>query len=101
MRPPRHGQGSASFAEGRWQAHLDQTPNLRGAVTIERDLPAGTRLWLSGWTKTVIGGEFGSFALEIAGKGGRARSAAMKLGRRASAAKVKPNALCTARRSRD
>jgi hypothetical protein len=48
-------------------------PNIRGGVTIERDLPAKTKLWLSGWTKTIAGGEFVLLRVEIAHKGGRQR----------------------------
>jgi hypothetical protein len=40
-------------------------------ITIERDLPANTRLWLTGWTKTVAGGELVSVLVEIAVEGGR------------------------------
>jgi hypothetical protein len=29
----------------------DNRPNMRGALTLEQDLPAGTKLWLSAWTK--------------------------------------------------
>lgn len=29
----------------------DNGPNMRGALTIERDLPAGTKLWLVAWSK--------------------------------------------------
>jgi hypothetical protein len=53
--PNRAGRGSLS---GRWQACGDHAPNLRGSITIERDVPAGTRLWLTGWTRTAAGVEF-------------------------------------------
>jgi hypothetical protein len=29
----------------------DNRPNMRGALTIEQDLPAGTKLRLSAWSK--------------------------------------------------
>lgn len=66
----RAGRGSLS---GRWAPTSDAFPNMRGAITVERDLPAGTRLWLTGWTKTIAGGEFVSLLVEIADKGGRPR----------------------------
>ena len=31
---------------GRWSARAG-SPNIRGALTIEQDLPAGTKLWLA------------------------------------------------------
>jgi hypothetical protein len=46
-------------------------PNIRGGITIERDLPAETKRWLTGWTKTIGGGEFVSVLVEIADEGGR------------------------------
>jgi hypothetical protein len=57
----------------RWSPRGDGAPNLTGAVTIERALPANTRLWLTGWTKTIPGGEVVSLLVEIADKGGRPR----------------------------
>lgn len=47
--------------------------NIRGGITIERDLPANTRLWLTGWTKAIPGGEVVSLLVEIANKAGRPR----------------------------
>ena len=45
------------------------------AVTQEiKALPAETKLWLTGWTKTIGGGELVSVLLEIADEGGRVRS---------------------------
>ncbi|MDR3489210.1 MAG: hypothetical protein P4M05_30465, partial [Bradyrhizobium sp.] len=35
-------------------------------ITIERDLSTGTKLWLSGWTKPITGGDFVSLLVEIA-----------------------------------
>ena len=46
-------------------------PNIRGGVTLERALPAKTKLWLTGWTKTIAGGQFVSLLVEIADEGGR------------------------------
>jgi hypothetical protein len=43
---------------------------MRGALTVERDLPAGTRLWLSAWSKQIAGADFISITAEIAGNGG-------------------------------
>jgi hypothetical protein len=66
----RVGKGSLS---GRWQARPRACPNIRGGITIERDLPANTRLWLTGWTKTIPGGDVVSLLVEIANKAGRPR----------------------------
>jgi hypothetical protein len=59
----RVGQGTLT---GRWEPRPGACPNIRGGITIERDLPAKTKLWLTGWTKTIGGGEFVSVLLEIA-----------------------------------
>ena len=64
----RIGKGSLT---GRWKPRPGACPNIRGGITIERDLQAGTNLWLAGWTKTIAGGEFVSLVVEIADEGGR------------------------------
>jgi hypothetical protein len=64
----RAGRGSLT---GKWKPRRGACPNIRGGITIERDLPANTRLWLTGWTKTITGGRFVSLLGEIADKGGR------------------------------
>ena len=66
--PERAGRGSLT---GSWPARTaDQRPNMRGTITIERALPAGSRLWVAGWTRTGPGGiEFLSLSVELAGKG--------------------------------
>lgn len=64
----RVGQGSLT---GRWKPRPGSCPNIRGGITIERDVPANSRLWLTGWTKTIQGGEFVSLLVEIANEGGR------------------------------
>jgi hypothetical protein len=64
----RVGRGSLT---GRWEPRPGGPPNIRGGITIERDLPANTRLWLAGWTKTIAGGELVSVLVEIAVEGGR------------------------------
>jgi hypothetical protein len=64
----RVGRGSLT---GRWEPRPAGRPNIRGGITIERDLPANTRLWLTGWTKTIAGGELVSVLVEIAVEGGR------------------------------
>jgi hypothetical protein len=56
---------------GRWEPRPGACPNIRGGITIERDLPAKTRLWLTDWTKKIVGGEIVSMLVEIADKGGR------------------------------
>ena len=66
----RVGRGSQS---GRWSPRGDGAPNLTGSVTIERALPASRKIWLTGWTKTIPGGEFVSLFVEIADKRGRPR----------------------------
>ena len=66
--PERVGRGSLT---GRWQPRSRACPNIRGGITIERDIPAKTRLWLTGWTKTIGGGQFVSVVVEIADEGGR------------------------------
>jgi hypothetical protein len=68
----RAGRGSLT---GSMPARADRLPNFRGAITIERDLPAGTMLCLAGWTKPVCtdGPEFISLSVELANKGGRNR----------------------------
>jgi hypothetical protein len=66
----RAGRGSLT---GRWESRPGSCPNIRGGITIERDLPANTRLWLTGWTNTIPGGEFVSLLVEIADKRGRPR----------------------------
>ena len=47
--------------------------NRRGGLKIERDLPANTRLWLTGWTRKIMGGEVVSLLVEIAEQDGRPR----------------------------
>lgn len=42
----------------------------RGAE-IERDIPAKTKLWLTGWTKTIAGGQVVALLVELADEGGR------------------------------
>jgi hypothetical protein len=65
----RAGRGSLS---GRWSPRGDRWPNLRGAITLERDLPAGSKLWLNGWTRQDgAGGEFVSLSAEVAQGGQR------------------------------
>jgi hypothetical protein len=64
----RVGRGSLT---GRWKPRPGSCPNIRGGITIERDFPANTRLWLTGWTKTIPGGQFVSLLVDIADKNGR------------------------------
>jgi hypothetical protein len=66
--PERIGRGSLT---GRWEPRPGACPNIRGGITIERNLPAKTKLWLTGWTKTIAGGEIVSVLVEIAEEGGR------------------------------
>jgi hypothetical protein len=46
---------------------------MRGAITLEADLKAGTKLWLSAWWREVSGCRFLSIAADIATHGGRNR----------------------------
>jgi hypothetical protein len=62
------GEGSLT---GRWEPRPGACPNICGGITVERDVPANTRLWLTGWTKTIAGGEFVSLLAEIADEDGR------------------------------
>jgi hypothetical protein len=64
----RVGRGSLT---GTWEPRPGACPNIRGGITIDRDLRAGTKLWLAGWTKTIAGGEYVSLLVEIADKDGR------------------------------
>lgn len=32
-------------------SRADNRPNMRCALTIEQDLPSGTKLWLAAWSK--------------------------------------------------
>ena len=64
----RAGRGSLT---GRWQPRPGACPNIRGGITIERDLPAKTKLWLTGWTKTIAGGTVVSLRVELADERGR------------------------------
>jgi hypothetical protein len=63
----RVGRGSLT---GTWES-WPGGPNIRGGLTVERDIPANTKLWLSGWTRKIAGGEFVSLLLEIADEDGR------------------------------
>jgi hypothetical protein len=58
---------------GRWKLRPEACPNIRGGIIIERDLPANTRLWLTGWTRTIPGVDVVSLLMEIADQGGRPR----------------------------
>jgi hypothetical protein len=69
-RENRAGRGTLT---GKWKSLPGSRPNIRGGITIERDLPANTRLWLTGWTKAIPGGEVVSLLVEIANKAGRPR----------------------------
>jgi Toprim domain len=64
----RVGQGTLT---GRWEPRPGACANIRGGITIERDLPVKTKLWLTGWTKTIAGGALVSLLMEFADEGGR------------------------------
>ncbi|MCX7310254.1 MAG: hypothetical protein NTV56_00645 [Alphaproteobacteria bacterium] len=53
---------------GRWPHRTDRRPNLQGELTIEKALPAGTTLHLSGWTNTAGAVEFLSLSATVATK---------------------------------
>jgi hypothetical protein len=52
----------------------DDRPNMRGALTVEQDIPAGTKLWLAAWSKRISGADLISISAEIAVGGPRKRS---------------------------
>ena len=64
----RIGRGTLT---GRWEPRPGAQPNIRGGITLERALPAKTKLWLTGWTKTIAGGALVSVLVEIADVAGR------------------------------
>ena len=51
----RAGRGSLA---GKLGARAGNSPSLHGALTIERDLRAGSKLWVSGYVRTVAGAEY-------------------------------------------
>ena len=67
-RDNRVGRGSLT---GRWRPRPGACPNIRGGITIERDLPANTKLWLNGLDEDDLRGEYVSLLVEIADKDGR------------------------------
>ena len=54
--------------------HADNRPNMRGALMVEQDLKAGTRLWLAPWSKQISGADFILISAEVAVGGPRKRS---------------------------
>lgn len=74
--------------QGRWRARDDGSPNLRGSLVLETAMPAGARLWVSGWTKTIgghYGAEFVSLSATVTKPRGRQRRR-----RRATEAEYEP-----------
>ena len=53
---------------GRFTRRDDGLPNLRGAITIEVDLKAGSKLWVRGTTRSLNGPYGGDWAIELAGE---------------------------------
>jgi hypothetical protein len=53
----------------------DRKPTWRGAMTLEQDLKAGSKIWLSGWSRQVSGADFISLSAEVAVGGGPRRKA--------------------------
>jgi hypothetical protein len=51
----------------------DTRPNMRGALTVEQDLPAGTKLWLAAWSRQIAGADYISISAEISIGGLRTR----------------------------
>jgi hypothetical protein len=51
----------------------NNTPNMRGAMTVERDIAAGTKFWLSAWSKQISDADFISISAEVASHGGHNR----------------------------
>jgi hypothetical protein len=46
----RVGQGTLT---DRWEPRPGACPNIRGGITLERDLPAKPSFWLTGWGKAI------------------------------------------------
>jgi hypothetical protein len=68
------GRAAIGSIAGSSAPRADNRPNMRGALTIEQDLPAGTKLWLVAWSKQVCGADFISISAEIAIGGPRKRT---------------------------
>jgi hypothetical protein len=62
------GRGSLT---GRWEPRPGSPPKHPRRDHDRARSPAETKLWLTGWTKTIGGGEFVSVLVEIADEGGR------------------------------
>lgn len=54
------GKGSIS----RRERESDKHPDWKGSITLDCDVKAGTKLWLSGWTKQSEAGEWVSLSAE-------------------------------------
>ena len=59
----RAGRGSLA---GSWPARADNRPNLHGSITLDVDLRAGDKLWLSAWTRAIGGAEWLSIEATVA-----------------------------------
>jgi hypothetical protein len=66
----RAARGSIS---GSSAPRADNRPNMRGALTVEQDLPAGTKLWLAARSKQISGADYISISAEVAIGGPRKR----------------------------
>jgi hypothetical protein len=51
----------------------NNAPSMRGEMTVEQDIAAGTKLWLSVWSKQIAGADFISISAEVASHGGHNR----------------------------
>jgi hypothetical protein len=64
------GAAQGSIA-GSSTPRADNRPNMRGALTIEQHMPAGTKLWLAAWSKQTACADYISISAKIAVGGPR------------------------------
>jgi hypothetical protein len=64
---------------GTMERRRDNRPNFAGSIVLESDMPAGSRIWLSGWTKEILGSLWVSLECrDAAGTGPRLRRGAVQ-----------------------
>jgi hypothetical protein len=44
----------------------DKPPNFSGSITLERDMPAGSKMWIAGWTHALCDAAWVSLVLSDA-----------------------------------
>jgi hypothetical protein len=72
-RDNRVGRGELRCGDMPMVPRADRRPTVSGVITVETDLPAGSRLFLSAWPETIAGCTWLRTRLEIPVKGGRPR----------------------------